>query len=94
MELAGAILGLETLKERCAVTMYTDSRYVVDGFAKGWAAGWKARGWKRSGGEPALNPDLWERLLAAAGRHKVEFVWIKGHSEQVPTAAHLRALFF
>ena len=63
MELSGAIAGLAALKERCHVTLYSDSKYLIDALQKGWAVGWRARGWKKSDGKPALNPDLWERLL-------------------------------
>ncbi len=80
MELLGVITALEALKYPCEVRVTTDSKYVVDGISKGWAVGWKKRGWKKSDGKPALNPDLWERLLALLEIHKTEFVWIKGHA--------------
>ena len=80
MELMAVIKGLEALKEPCKVTVVTDSKYVSDAVTKGWAEGWRKKGWKRSGGEPALNPDLWERLLNLLAVHKVEFQWIKGHA--------------
>lgn len=80
MELLGVITSLEKLKYPCKVRVTTDSRYVVDGVTKGWARGWKKRGWKKSDGSPALNPELWERLLAQLDRHEVEFFWIKGHA--------------
>ncbi len=80
MELMGAIAGLEALKEPCNVTMVTDSRYVVDGIEKGWARGWKAKGWMRNRKEPALNPDLWDRLLTAIEKHSVRFFWVRGHA--------------
>jgi ribonuclease HI len=80
MELMGPITGLETLKEPCKVTIVTDSRYVVDGIEKGWAARWKSNGWMRNSKEPAINPDLWERLLAATKKHSVRFSWIRGHA--------------
>lgn len=80
MELLGVITALEALKYPCEVRITTDSKYVVDGISKGWAVGWKKRGWKKSDGKPALNPDLWERLLALLEIHKAEFVWIKGHA--------------
>ena len=68
------------LKYPCKVRVTTDSRYVVDGITKGWAQGWKKRGWKKSDGKPALNPELWERLLELLAIHDVEFAWIKGHA--------------
>ncbi|MGN0680346.1 MAG: ribonuclease HI [Oscillospiraceae bacterium] len=80
MELLGVITALEALKYPCEVRITTDSKYVVDGISKGWAKSWKKRGWKKSDGKPALNPDLWERLLSLLEIHKAEFVWIKGHA--------------
>lgn len=80
MELLGVITALEALKYPCEVRITTDSKYVADGISKGWAKSWKKRGWKKSDGSPALNPDLWERLLALLEIHKAEFVWIKGHA--------------
>lgn len=80
MELTGVITALSALKFPCKVRLTTDSKYVVDGITKGWAAGWKKRGWKKSDGKPALNPDLWERLLSLLEIHEVEFCWIKGHA--------------
>lgn len=80
MELMGAIAGLEALKERCSVTIVTDSRYLVDGIMKGWAKRWRANNWMRNSKEPAINPDLWERLLAALEKHMVEFSWVRGHN--------------
>ena len=75
MELSGAIAGLAALKERCHVTLYSDSKYLIDALQKGWAVGWRARGWKKSDGKPALNPDLWERLLGLMERHEVEMAY-------------------
>ena len=80
MELLGAINGLEALKEPCKVILTSDSKYVVDGITKGWARSWKAKGWKKGDGKPALNPELWDRLLALCDKHEVEFVWVKGHA--------------
>lgn len=80
MELTGVITALAALKFPCKVKLTTDSKYVVDGIAKGWAAGWRKRGWKKSDGKPALNPDLWQRLLELLEIHDVEFCWIKGHA--------------
>lgn len=79
MELTAVIAALEALKEPCEVTLSSDSKYVVDGITKGWAKSWKARGWKKADKKPALNADLWDRLLGLTAVHKVEFVWIKGH---------------
>ncbi len=80
MELTGVIQALSALKYPCKVRVTTDSRYVVDGITKVWAQGWKKRGWKKSDGKPALNPELWERLLELLAIHDVEFAWIKGHA--------------
>lgn len=80
MELMGVITGLEALKHPCTVTLYTDSRYVVDSITKGWAKSWQKNGWKKADKKPALNVDLWERLLALLDRHTVTFVWVKGHA--------------
>ena len=80
MELTGVIKGLDALKEPCEVTLTTDSKYVVDSVTKGWVYGWKSNGWKKSDGKPALNVDLWEQLLPLLQKHKVNFVWVKGHA--------------
>ncbi len=79
MELTAAIEALAALKEPCHVTLTSDSKYLVDGITKGWAKGWKAKGWKKADRSPALNPELWERLLSLVEFHTVEFVWVKGH---------------
>ncbi len=83
MELIAAIEALAALRRPCEVTLTTDSKYLCDGISKGWAASWKAKGWKKSDGKPALNPDLWERLLYLLNIHKVELVWVKGHAGHV-----------
>ncbi|MDX1604898.1 MAG: ribonuclease HI [Candidatus Competibacterales bacterium] len=81
MELTAAIVGLESLTRPCRVTLYSDSKYLVDAMTQGWARRWRANGWTRNKrGERALNPDLWQRLLEVADRHQVEFVWVRGHS--------------
>ena len=80
MELTAVISALEALKEPCEVVLTTDSKYVCDGIEKGWARSWRANGWKKADKKPALNPDLWERLLDLLERHKVSFVWVKGHA--------------
>lgn len=80
MELLGAIVGLEALKEPCKVTLYSDSKYLVDAIKNGWVYAWKKKGWKKSDGKKALNPDLWERILAQLKIHEVELVWLKGHA--------------
>ena len=80
MELMAVIVGLEALKRPANVTLYSDSKYVVDALNKGWAKKWRANGWKRNKTEQALNPDLWQRLLAASESHQVEFKWVRGHA--------------
>ena len=79
MELCAVISGLEILREPCEVTVYSDSKYVVDAMKLGWARGWKEKGWKKSDGKTALNTDLWERLLSLSEMHRLRFVWVKGH---------------
>ena len=80
MELTAAIEGLSALKEPCEVTLTTDSKYLCDAIEKGWAEGWRKRGWVKPDKKPALNPDLWEKLLGLLAVHKVEFVWVRGHN--------------
>ena len=80
MEILAVIAGLDALTERCSVTVYSDSRYVVDAVEKGWARKWKANGWMRNKRERAINPDLWDRLLASLEKHEVELKWVRGHS--------------
>ena len=80
MELTAVIEALRILKEPCAVTLTTDSRYVVDGITKGWARSWKRNGWIKSDKKPALNAELWDALLGLLDVHQVEFVWVKGHA--------------
>ena len=83
MEILAVIAGLEALTEPCSVTIYTDSRYVVDAVEKGWAKRWRANGWMRNKRERAVNPDLWGRLLDALENHEVELRWVRGHSDNV-----------
>ena len=82
MELMAVIAGLECLREPCEVTVVSDSKYVVDAMRNGWAAKWRANGWKRNKKERALNPDLWGRLLDLCQKHTAGFTWINGHAEQ------------
>lgn len=81
MELTAVIQALSLLKEPCIVDLWSDSKYVIDGLEKGWAKGWKARGWKKADKKPALNPDLWDRLLALTEVHSIRYHWVKGHAE-------------
>jgi len=79
MELMAAIAALEVLTEGCEITLHIDSQYVRQGITE-WMPGWVRRGWKTAGGDPVKNRDLWERLHAATGRHKIDWKWVKGHN--------------
>lgn len=81
MELMGVISALQALKEPCIVELYSDSKYVIDALSKGWVYGWQKKGWIKSDKKPALNVDLWERLLELIARHDVRYHWVKGHAE-------------
>jgi ribonuclease HI len=78
MELTAVIRALEALKEPCLVHLHTDSRYVIDGITK-WIFGWQKNGWKTAAKKPVLNGDLWQELLLATKRHRIEWIWVKGH---------------
>jgi len=98
MELMAAIVGLETLTENCAVSVWTDSQYVRQGITE-WLPNWLRRHWKTSGGDPVKNRDLWERLHLATQRHRIEWHWVKGHSgdpdnERVDALARVEAVKF
>lgn len=80
MELLAMIKGLELLTRPCTVTLFSDSRYVVDAVQKNWAKSWKARGWKKADGQPAVNADLWDRALKVLEKHNVTLRWVKGHA--------------
>lgn len=80
MELTAVIEALSALKEPCEVVLTTDSKYVCDAINNGWVYSWKRNGWRKSDKKPALNVDLWEKLLPLLKTHKVDFVWVKGHN--------------
>lgn len=80
MELTAAIMGLSALKEPCKVRLVTDSKYVADGITKGWAESWRKNNWRKADKKPALNPDLWEKLLDLIAEHDVTIDWVKGHA--------------
>lgn len=80
MEITAVLQALTALKEPCNVTLYSDSQYVSNALKLGWAKKWKANNWMRNKKEPALNPDLWEKLLEQYDRHNVTVVWVKGHA--------------
>jgi ribonuclease HI len=78
MELTAVIRALDALKEPCHVALHTDSRYVIDGITK-WIFGWQKNGWKNSQKKPVLNADLWLELLESRSRHRIDWIWVKGH---------------
>ena len=80
MELMAAIKGLEAIKYPCLVTVYSDSKYLVDAMSKGWVQRWRSNGWMRTKKDRALNVDLWRKLLRAGKDHEVTFRWIRGHA--------------
>ena len=80
MELRGVIAGLEALKMPCAVSIWTDSQYVVRAFNDHWIEGWQKRHWKNASKKPVKNKDLWERLLLVGAPHRLTFHWVEGHA--------------
>ena len=80
MELTGVITALEALKEPCTVELYSDSKYVIEALEKGWARSWRIKGWVKADKKPALNPDLWQKLLDLCDYHDVRLHWVKGHA--------------
>ncbi|MBC8247736.1 MAG: ribonuclease HI [Deltaproteobacteria bacterium] len=80
MELMACIAGLKAVKKPASIVLYSDSKYVVDGIAKGWAKGWQKNGWMRTKTDRAKNPDLWELMLELCDYHWVQFRWVKGHA--------------
>ena len=80
MELTAVIEGLSALKFGCAVTLVSDSKYVIDAITKGWVYSWKAKGWRKADKSPALNVDLCEKLLVQLDRHQMTYQWVKGHA--------------
>ena len=79
MELMAAIRALESLKKPCHIALFTDSQYVQKGITE-WLPGWLRKGWKNAKGEPVKNQDLWQRLQAAAGQHRIDWQWVQGHA--------------
>lgn len=80
MELSAVITALKALKEPCKVTLTTDSKYVCDVINKGWLNSWQKNSWKKADKKPVLNIDLWQELLPLLDKHRVEFIWVKGHN--------------
>lgn len=83
METLAVIVALKALKEPCNVILYSDSKYVIDSITKGWVYNWQKNGWKRNKKEMASNVDLWKELLPLLEIHNVEFIWVKGHSNNI-----------
>ncbi len=81
MELTAAIKGLESLKQPCAVDVFTDSQYVRNAFAQGWLAKWQLNGWKNADRKAVSNEDLWRRLIALGEVHEIKWHWVRGHAE-------------
>ena len=81
MELTGAIMGLQSLKQPCHVVMHTDSQYLHHAFSRGWLKSWQKNGWMTSQRKPVVNQDLWQELLRLAAIHELEWVWVKGHAD-------------
>jgi ribonuclease HI len=79
MELTAVIRGLEALKRSSAVTIHTDSRYVMDGVTQ-WMPRWKKNGWKTADKKPVKNEDLWRELDALCAKHELQWRWVRGHS--------------
>ncbi len=83
MEIYAVIVGLRCLREPCEVTVYSDSAYTVNAFNEGWIFGWMKNGWKKADNKPVLNAELWQELYSLTQKHKVRFVKVKGHADNV-----------
>lgn len=81
MEMLAAIKGLEHLKKECQVRLYSDSAYLVNAFTQGWIENWQKNGWVNARKQPVANEDLWRRLLELAKKHEIEWIKVKGHSD-------------
>lgn len=82
MEQMAAIMALEALKKPCSVELHTDSKYLLQGITE-WMDNWKKRGWKTAAKQPVKNEDLWRRLDKVIGKHKIKWVWVKGHAGNI-----------
>ena len=80
MELLAAIEGLKSLKTKCKVTLFSDSKYLVDAINLGWLDGWQKKGWKRAKNKKVLNVDFWKEIIICIKKHEVKFVWVQGHA--------------
>ena len=83
MEIMAVITALEALSEPASVLLHSDSQYVLNALSKGWAVRWKKNGWMRNANDPAVNPDLWERLLTAVNSHQLDYRWVRGHNGDI-----------
>ena len=81
MEITAVLEALKILKEECEVKIYSDSAYVVNAFNQGWIYNWRKNNWKTANKEPVKNKELWEKLYELTQKHKVEFIKVKGHSD-------------
>ncbi len=81
MEILAVIKGLEALKEKCNVNLYSDSQYVVDAFNQGWINDWQNNNWRTAGKKDVKNIDLWQTLVALCSIHNVTFIKVKGHAD-------------
>ena len=81
MEMTAVFKALEALKFPCEVELYSDSAYVVNAFNQGWIYNWKKNNWKTAGKTPVKNQEIWEELYNLTKKHKVEFIKVKGHSD-------------
>ena len=79
MEMIAVIEALKLIKSDCEISLYTDSKYVMDGVNK-WLSGWKQKGWKTSNKKPVKNQDLWESIDECITKHNIEWHWVKGHA--------------
>lgn len=82
MEMTAVIKALNALTEPCEIALHTDSRYVIDGITK-WVHGWKKKGWINASKQPVRNADLWHDLIEAVARHRIDWIWVRGHSGHV-----------
>lgn len=81
MEIYAVIAGLECLKEKCRVNIYSDSAYTVNAFTQNWLEGWIRNGWRKADGKEVANSDLWQRLYDLTESHEVRFIKVKGHAD-------------
>ena len=83
MEMMAVIEGLRALQKPCLVRVHSDSAYIINAFTQGWIDNWIRRGWKKADKKPVENQDLWRDMMQAMERHTVEWVKVKGHSDDV-----------